>query len=167
MSIAFSCHKCGQQYQVGGAMAGKAVACKNCGASLTVPEESALFEVEPLPENPYSAPQADPRRPSTGGGGGRGEDETIATIIPYKNAAALTAYYLGLFSCLPVLGLPMAVIALVLGVKGLKAAKATPKVHGTAHAWIGLVCGTIGLLLNLLITGSIVVALIASASQRH
>lgn len=165
MSIAFSCEQCGQQYRVGDELAGRSVACKTCGASLTIPAESAPIAVEPLPDNPYSAPHSDQRKPYAGGPGGG--DEAVATIIPYKNAAALTAYYLGLFSCFPFLGLPMAVIALVLGVKGLKAVHRDARVHGTAHAWIGLVCGTIGLLINLVFVIGLVVALVgASMSKR-
>ena len=167
MSIAFSCDKCGQRYQVGDEQAGREVACKNCGATLTIPAESAPLDVEPLPANPYAAPRADLRNPSDRpAGGGDGGDETVATIIPYKNASALLAYYLGLFSCIPYLGLPMAVVALVLGVKGLKAVRRDPKAHGTAHAWVGLVCGTIGLLFNLLMTIGLVVAIIGSRQMR-
>lgn len=124
-----------------------AVTCAACGARL---------------ENVYAAPTtaAEPPplvfEPVPAGGG----DEAVATIIPYKNPAALIAYYLGLFSCLPVLGFPMAIVALVLAFKGFKARRLNPKAHGAAHAWIGLVCGTIGLLINGLIIVAILFAVI-------
>ena len=86
-------------------------------------------EGSPVPgQDPYFTPGVPsggiPAKPPHGPSA---EDETVATIIPYKNASALTAYYLGLFSCFPVLGLPLAVVALWLGVKGLQAAKRDPK----------------------------------------
>jgi hypothetical protein len=118
-------------------------ACFQCGAPLG---------------HPYQAPEADlsdPRRPPPA------DDDTVATIIPYKNVPALIAYYFGLFSCFPVLGLPLAIASLVLGVKGLKAVRRNPEAHGTVHAWVGLICGTIGLLINGLIVMGIVIALMA------
>ena len=126
-----------------------AVTCMACGASL---------------ENVYAAPRAaeEPAvelRPVGDAGGG---DEAVATIIPYKNPAALLAYYLGLFSCFPLLGFPMAIVALVLAFKGFKARRLNPKAHGTAHAWIGLICGGIGFVINGLIIVSIGVALVSS-----
>ncbi|PQV63197.1 hypothetical protein B1R32_11422 [Abditibacterium utsteinense] len=69
------------------------------------------------------------------------EADTTGGIIPYKNPQALLAYYIGLFSLLPVLGLAMAPAAVVLGIKGLKYARQHPLVKGQAHAWIGVVCG--------------------------
>lgn len=120
------------------------VSCQKCGAPLANPYRSPLAPQAPLPG----------RTPVPG-------NEALATVIPYKNAAALLAYYLGLFSCFPVLGFPLAIVALVAGVKGWKAVRANPVVHGTAHAWIGLICGSIGFLINLLIITALVLALIS------
>lgn len=115
-------------------------------------------------ENPYQPPRTDTSRPS--GPSDPSGDDAVATIIPFKNPSALIAYYLGLFSCIPVVGLILAIIALVLGVQGLIYVRKHPKAHGTAHAWVGLVCGTIGLLINSLIVFSIVVYLVTGASRR-
>ena len=57
----------------------------------------------------------------------------------------------------------LAIVALVLGIRGLRAVRINPSLHGTAHAWIGLVCGSIGLLLNLLIIIVAIVAFVANA----
>jgi len=65
----------------------------------------------------------------------------IATIIPYKNPQALTAYYLAVFSLIPVLGMILGPAALILGLKGLKVAKEHPELKGTAHAWVGIIGG--------------------------
>lgn len=78
------------------------------------------------------------------------KDDSIATIIPYKNPPALIGYYLGLFSCLPVLGLIMGPIAIWLGVKGLRRLKLDPQCKGTAHAWIAIISGIIGTLIGIL-----------------
>lgn len=81
--------------------------------------------IRPVPANPDQTPQGD----ATGG------------LIPYKNPPALTAYYLGLFSLFPVLGIGLAVPALILGLKGLRNSKEHPEVKGQVHAWIGIVMG--------------------------
>jgi hypothetical protein len=133
------CPKCAHEN------AGTAAYCQHCGAALGNPYASPV------------APQAFMPPPVPAGG-----DETVATVIPYRNIAALIAYYFGLFSCFPVLGFPLALIALFCGVRGLRAVRMNPVVHGTAHAWIGLICGTIGFLINLLILSAIAAAIIAS-----
>ena len=69
------------------------------------------------------------------------EGDVTGGIIPYKNLPALFAYYLGLFSLLPCLGLFLAIPALVLGIMGLKKRKQNPAVKGSVHAWIGIVMG--------------------------
>lgn len=67
-------------------------------------------------------------------------------IIPYKNPHALIAYYLGIFSCLPFLGFFLGCAAVPLGIIGLKKRKANPLIKGSVHAWIGIVCGSMGIL---------------------
>ena len=64
-------------------------------------------------------------------------------VIPYKNPSALIAYYLGIFSFIPFIGLFLAVPAFILGVLGLIARKRNPAVRGSVHAWIGIVLGGI------------------------
>jgi hypothetical protein len=64
-------------------------------------------------------------------------------VIPFKNPNALTSYYIGLFSLLPILSFVMGPAAIVLGIKGLRYAKTYPVVKGQVHAWVGIVCGTL------------------------
>ena len=64
-------------------------------------------------------------------------------MIPYKNGPALAAYYLGIFSMIPCVGLLLAVPALILGVIGLKKRRDNPIVKGSVHAWIGIIMGGI------------------------
>lgn len=69
------------------------------------------------------------------------DDNTMGGLIPYKNAQALWAYYLGLFSLIPVLGIALGIAAVVLGIKGLRNAEVHPEVRGKIHAWVGIVMG--------------------------
>ena len=94
---------------------------------------------DPLPSNPYEVPVQDAElvtSPDYQGDGTGG-------VIPYKNPAALAAYYLGLFSFIPLLGLFLAIPAFVLGILGLRARKRNPVVRGSVHAWIGIILGGI------------------------
>jgi len=76
-------------------------------------------------------------------------DGGVSTVIPYKNAPALIAYYVGVFCivCPPLLCFP----AIVLGVIGLRRVKENPEVKGTAHAWIGILSGSFFLLLSIVV----------------
>ena len=84
-------------------------------------------------------------------------DNTMGGLIPYRNAPALVAYYLGIFSLVPVAGLLPAVPAFVLGIIGLKKQKRQPEVKGGVHAWVGIILGG----LMALLWGGILIALIA------
>jgi hypothetical protein len=60
-------------------------------------------------------------------------------VIPFKNQPALWSYYLGVFSLIPCF--PIGVAAFVLGLRGLRAVRAEPRVRGTIHAWVGIRVG--------------------------
>jgi hypothetical protein len=76
-------------------------------------------------------------------------DGGVSTVIPYKNAPALIAYYIGVFciACPPILCFP----AMILGVIGLRRVKENPALKGTAHAWIGIVSGSFFLILSIVV----------------
>jgi len=82
-------------------------------------------------------------------------------VIPYKNPHALTSYYLGVFSIIPLLGFILGCIAVPLGLSGLRKRKQNPLIRGTVHAWIGIVLGGLSLAAHL-----VVAALIFSAAAR-
>ncbi len=84
------------------------------------------------------------------------EGDATGGVIPYKNPPALAAYYLGLFSIFPVLGIVLGVAAVILGKKGLDNRKLNPKVRGIAHAWVGIGCGT----LSILAWGAVIVMMV-------
>ena len=73
------------------------------------------------------------------------EAAVVSTVIPYKNPMALTAYYLGIFSLIPLLGGVLALPAVALGVLGLRRRSANPTAKGAVHAWFGIVLGTLSL----------------------
>jgi hypothetical protein len=109
--------------------------CGRCGADLNVVPAQAVVEGD-----------------ATGG------------IIPYKNPKALIAYYLGILSGLPIIGLPLGIAAFILGILGLRERRKNPVIKGSIHAGIGIGCGCLfSLLWGLAIVGMIVAIL---AEQR-
>lgn len=114
-----------------------------------VPEFAAVFAPAAPPVLSAPAGTAD-----SGGG--------LNALIPYKNVRALIAYYFGVFSAIPLLGLPLGFVAFTLGIFGLRFRRQNPAAGGAVHAWIGIVAGGFfGLLwLGLIILG------IAMASHR-
>ena len=94
------------------------------------------------PQNPYNSPQsADYQSSPPHGAYGHGEGDATGGVIPYKNMPALLAYYLGLASLLPFIGLLFGIPAFVLGILGLRKRAQNPAVKGSVHAWIGIVLG--------------------------
>ncbi len=112
--------------------------------------------------NPYTAPQVDTATAAPVAAG----ESIVETFVPSKNAPALAAYYLGLFSLFPCLGFPLGVGAVYLGIKGLRRVKANPAVRGGAHAWVGVICGSLFGLFNFLLIVLLAVAGIAAALDR-
>lgn len=126
------CPACREMIVVG------AKVCRFCKTSFDAAGEPLLGERAPLPESKGDA---------TGG------------LIPYKNTSALIAYYCGVFSLIPCFAIGIA--ALILGIKGLKYAKANPEAKGKVHAWIGIIAGgffgVVYLLLNILMVVGMIV----------
>lgn len=84
-------------------------------------------------------------------------------IIPARNPPALTAYYLGVFSLVPCLGLALGPAALAMGIVAIRAVRRTPMLPGKGHAVAGIVLGTVTSLLN---WGVVAVALAGLVLQR-
>jgi hypothetical protein len=91
------------------------------------------------------------------------QGDATGGVIPYKNPHALIAYYLGLFSLIPMLGLILGAVALWLGISGLKERKKRPIIRGSVHAWIGIIVGGGSVLVHLLL----IVSLCFAAMGRH
>ena len=108
--------------------------------------------------NPYSAPTQTAPPVYTGP---HQEGDATGGVIPYKNPKALIAYYCGIASGLPLIGLPLGIVAFVLGIKGLQDRKKNPAIKGSAHAWIGIGCGGIFAILWGLLVITMIIGLIA------
>ena len=106
-------------------------ACPNCAKTASLAQKGT--------GNPY----ADDAITTQQGGSVNPAEEGDATggVIPYKNPKALLAYYLGIASGLPLIGLPIGIAAFVLGLQGLKARRENPVIKGSVHAGIGIGCG--------------------------
>ena len=78
---------------------------------------------------------------------GKGEGDATGGLIPYKNKHALIGYYMSvgglIMMCIPILGLIYTISVVVMGVKGLKNAKANPQVKGQVHSWIAIIGGSL------------------------
>lgn len=106
-------------------------------------------------ENPYQPNNLNPPPQQTIMPQDQQSDAT-GGIIPYKNPKALIAYYLGIFSGLPLIGLPLGIAAFVLGIMGLKDRQRNPAIKGSVHAGIGIGCGG----LFALLWGAVIVLMI-------
>lgn len=62
-------------------------------------------------------------------------------VIPYKNPPALIAYYCGVFSLIPIIGIFVGIPGIILGIVGLRKRRANPPIRGAVHAWIGIILG--------------------------
>lgn len=102
----------------------------------------------PSSDNPYQAPPAAVGRviPESGAG-----ESIVETFVPSKNGPALASYYLGLLSLFPLAGVMLGPAAIYFGLKGLRNVRENPAVRGGAHAWVGIICGAIFGLFNMLL----------------
>lgn len=113
--------------------------CVHCGRELAAALSPAPMAPPASPDAsgawgpPAPAAASDPAAPPP----------IIAQVIPYKNVPALVAYYLGVFSVIPCIGLPLGIAAVVLGILGLRRAKKHPESKGKVHAWVGIIVGGI------------------------
>ena len=129
--------------------------CSRCGTVLPTTVQGNFTN-----PNAYAAP--DPRyQPQAFQSTDMAGDAT-GGVIPYKNPKALIAYYLGLFSGLPLIGFPLGVVAFVLGILGLIARNRNPAIKGSVHAAIGIGCGGV----FAIIWGGVIIVMIFAAVSR-
>lgn len=82
-------------------------------------------------------------------------DQGLGKCFP-KNTAAVTAYYLGVFSLFCFL---ISIPAVIFGILGLIHAKEKPELRGVYHAWFGIISGSIGTVLWIVLLFTIFVAM--------
>ena len=175
-----NCPHCNRPLKARDALRGRAMPCPSCRGLVQVPQAAAGPAEALRPPvrgpSPASQPAAEvvfcthcgeqntennfrcvrcgavlhepsgPPHPATDNG-------TLGGLIPYKNAWALLAYYLGVFALIPCLGVPLGIAAVVLGIVGLHFAKSHPEARGKGHAWVGIVLG------GLSTTGHVLIAI--------
>ncbi len=90
--------------------------------------------------SPYQSPNPIPQ-PGKMPPAGPNTGDSTGGLIPYKNPMALTAYYLGILSLLPCVGLLFGIPAFILGIMGLIKRSQNPVIKGSVHAWIGIILG--------------------------
>lgn len=127
------------------------------GTGQPPPGLSPQFISTSTPNSMSALPPSLPPPPLAPSGPVENQGDATGGIIPYKNPHALTAYYLGLFSIFPVLGFFMGVAAVLLGVSGLKKRAQNPVIRGSVHAWIGIVCGSLSIVVHVLVVVLLVV----------
>lgn len=94
------------------------------------------------------------------------EGDATGGIIPYKNPSALIAYYMGLFSLFPFLGVFLGIAGFILGIRGLRHRKRHPETRGAVHAWIGIIMGGTMALIWTALIALIAVTAIAESNRR-
>ncbi len=93
--------------------------------------------------------QPDWSQPPEQGPPKHGQATGFEQLIPTKNPWALTAYYVGVFSLIPCLGLVLGPTALIFGVLGLQRVKRIPALVGRGHAIAGIVLGSLAIVANI------------------
>jgi hypothetical protein len=129
----------------GGAGAGRPDGLVNGPAPVAAPVTAALAQLQEVRSSAGVSEKGD----ATGG------------IIPYKNPQALIAYYCGVFSLIPCIGLILGPVAMFLGVSGLRNSRKNPLVRGQVHAWIGIVLG------SLVTIAHVTVVVVLLATRHH
>jgi predicted Zn finger-like uncharacterized protein len=161
MPVVIACPNCQTKLRVPEDVLGKKVKCSKCDTAFTAeaPESgTGPTEIQEKPAAPARRRAAPPPEEEPDDGDElEDEDEeeedqprrrrrrpdAVETLIPYRNGRALAAYYCGVFSFIPCVGLVLGPIALIYGILGLRYAKAYPTARGTGHAIAGIVMGSL------------------------
>jgi hypothetical protein len=158
MSIITVCPECGSRLKTQEDKAGKVVRCPECDAQVRVAKaqksDAPILDEAIQTERPREGSKVSEARPARRNADGRSVrrpdrdddddyDDGLTTLIPTDNPKALAAYYLGVFSLVPFLGMILGPLAIIFGVKGRRYQQANPRAHGTGHAIAGIVLGSL------------------------
>lgn len=102
-----------------------------------VPEVASLLASGPTP----------PRSPHAIQPQVAGADGPIAS----RNPKALTSFSLGFCSLVPCVGALLGLCSIVFGIAALQDRARNPRIDGAAHAWIGIVLGTLSVLAHIVL----------------
>ncbi len=158
MNVEFDCPHCNQHLTVDSSAQGQEANCPSCGKAVSVPSTPQPRLSPPSATGMMFCPKCGQQNRENNFKCTRcgfvlhgptppqyvaADDSTMGGLIPYKNARALWAYYLGVFSLIPFIGVPLGIAALVLGIKGLKYANLHPEAKGKGHSWTGIILGAL------------------------
>src|SRR5579871_2651829 len=113
MTLFLTCPECQSKLKIPDTLTAKQIQCPKCSARFVAPENArSAVTTETSPSPPQGVtPDLDSEEeileevvePIRHKGNIRRSptEEAVSTIIPYKNARALIAYYLGVFSLIP------------------------------------------------------------------
>jgi hypothetical protein len=176
MAIEFNCPHCTRRLSVEQSQIGRAATCPACGKPVDTAASAQPLVLADVPPRAIFCVKCGQQNDRDGQKCSRcgaalaetpqptvvtvSDEGTLGGLIPYKNAQALAAYYVAVFSLIPCAAIPLGIIALVLGIRGLKFARLHPEAKGRAHAWTGIILGGICALANI----TAIVVLIVAAS---
>ncbi|MFT5327364.1 MAG: hypothetical protein ACI8P0_005253, partial [Planctomycetaceae bacterium] len=72
-----------------------------------------------------------------------------------RPATAIIAGYCGLFSFMPMIGLPFQIAGIACGFMALRALKKKPQLCGAGRAWFGIIIGILGLIVSIFFIATI------------
>jgi DNA-directed RNA polymerase subunit RPC12/RpoP len=174
MEIKFACSKCNQRLSAEHTDVGQQVECPACKTILVVPPPPPGAAPAPSEAGTVFCPECGSHNTATNSTCAQcgfvlqsrplpppaAANDGLSTLIPYRNTLALIGYYLGVFSLIPCLGIPLGIAALILGILGLKRARLHPEAKGKAHAWTAIILGSLCTLGNLV--GIVVMIVVAN-----
>lgn len=94
-----------------------------------MPDLRAIYHAPPSVAGPLAPPA------------GTNADGGLSYIIPFRNGWALAAYYVGIFSLIPIFGIILGPLAIIFGCLGLRHASRQANAHGRVHALVGIILG--------------------------
>lgn len=74
------------------------------------------------------------------------QEDGLGMILPAQNPFSLWAYYTGMFSFIPVIGVPLAIIAIATGIMGIHRYRSVKGAKGILHSVCGLLFGLFSIL---------------------
>lgn len=114
-----------------------------------VPPDGVLIDAvtgEERPVRAFAALTVPPPPMALPGAAAAGAPSGMDRMIPVKNTQALIAYYCGIFGLIPCVAPFLGIVALVLGILGLRKVEETGV--GRGHAIAGIVLGGLELLIT-------------------
>src|SRR5262249_2400823 len=122
--------------------------CPFCGKPVALADERCRHCGEELFEDPRSA-----RSP-----GDASATQGLQWLVPIgRSGWAIAAGYLGLLSCIPLVGMVLGPLAITTGILGLRHSSRNPRLGGRGRAIFGIAFGTLNFLWGAFLFAAVVV----------